>query len=96
MPLGWEHYHDHLLRLCRDVGFKPNVVQAAFNVEGIFGLIACEMGIAIKPVCVDNNLRKGLVAVPIVGITKIVPTIALISESSALRAQALVNAQRPE
>ena len=78
--VGWEHYHDHLFRLCRNVGFKPNVVQTAFNVEGIFGLVACEMGITIQPVCVDNNLRKGLVAIPIVGLTETVPTMAVWKE----------------
>lgn len=79
-PVGWEHYHDHLFRLCRSAGFKPKVVQTAFNVDGIFGLVACEMGITIQPVCVDNNLRKGLVARPIEGIAETVPTVAIWKE----------------
>ncbi|MGB0846500.1 MAG: LysR family transcriptional regulator [Thiolinea sp.] len=76
-PTGWEHYHDHLFRLCRAAGFKPDIVQTAFNVEGIFGLVACEMGITIQPVCVKENLRKGLVARPIRGIKATVPTMAV-------------------
>ena len=77
---GWEHYHDHLFRLCRKAGFKPNIVQTAFNVEGIFGLVACEMGITIQPVCVNENLRKGLVARPIKGVKSVVPTMAIWKE----------------
>ena len=75
--MGWEHYHDHLFRLCRGAGFKPDIVQTAFNIEGIFGLVACEMGITIQPVCVNANLRKGLVARPLKGIKATVPTMAI-------------------
>ncbi len=57
---GWEHYHDHLYRLCRSEGFEPRVVQTAFNTEGIFGLIACGMGITIQLRCLENYIRKGL------------------------------------
>lgn len=78
--MGWEHYHDHLFRLCRRAGFKPDVVQTAFNIEGIFGLVACEMGITIQPDCVNENLRKGLVACPIRGVTDTVPTVAVWKE----------------
>lgn len=72
----WQHYHDHLLQICRSAGFTPNIVQQAFNLEGIFGLIACEMGVTIQPACVNNYIRKGLVVIPIKDIDSKVPTLA--------------------
>ena len=85
--IGWEHYHRHLLKLCHSAGFKPKIVQTAFNVEGISGLVACEMGISIQPACIKNNLRKGLVAREIEGVTDKIPTLAIwkISENSPVR-----------
>lgn len=74
---GWKHYHDHLFRICRGAGFAPDIVQRAFNIEGIFGLIACEMGITIQTTCVYNLLRKGLVVRPIHGVEDTVPTMAV-------------------
>ena len=73
----WKHYHDHLFRICRKAGFVPDIVQRAFNIEGIFGLVACEMGITIQAACVNNYLRRGLVVRPIHGIEDTVPTMAV-------------------
>ena len=74
---AWKHYHDHLFRICRGAGFVPDIVQQAFNIEGVFGLVACEMGITIQVTSVYNYLRKGLVVRPINGIKDIVPTMAV-------------------
>lgn len=60
-PADWRHYMDHLLRICRNAGFEPNMVQHAFNTEAIFGLVACEMGISVYTSTAENYLRKGLV-----------------------------------
>ena len=73
---NWTHYHDHLYRLCREAGFEPQVVQSASNSEGIFGLIACEMGISIQAAVIENCLRKGLETRPLKGCTATVPTVA--------------------
>jgi DNA-binding transcriptional LysR family regulator len=73
----WKHYHDHLFRIFREAGFTPDIVQRAFNIEGIFGLVACEMGITIQTSCVSNLLRKGLVIKKIHGIKDTVPTMAV-------------------
>lgn len=73
---GWQHYHDHLYRLCRAAGFEPRAVQSAFNSEGIFGLIACKMGIAVHTDCAYNYIRKGLVVRPLKDCEAEVPTLA--------------------
>jgi DNA-binding transcriptional LysR family regulator len=73
----WKHYHDHLFRICREAGFTPDIVQRAFNIEGIFGLVACEMGITVQSSCVFNLLRKGLVIKPIHGVKDTIPTMAV-------------------
>lgn len=76
-PNSWQHFHDHLFRICREAGFVPRMVQQAFNSEGIFGLISCEMGITIHTECANNFLRKGLVVIPIRDITATLPTVAI-------------------
>ena len=73
---NWTYYHDHLYRLCRAAGFEPTVVQTASNSEGIFGLIACEMGISIQASAIENCLRKGLQTRPLKNCAVTVPTVA--------------------
>ncbi|HIC81975.1 MAG TPA: LysR family transcriptional regulator [Kiloniellaceae bacterium] len=74
---NWTYYHDHLYRLCRAAGFEPRVVQSASNSEGIFGLIACEMGISVQATSIENCLRKGLKTRPLKDCTATVPTVAI-------------------
>lgn len=74
MPEGWMHFHNHLYTLCQSAGFEPTVVQRAFNSEGIFGLIACRMGITILTECAENYIRKGLVIRPLIDSAVVVPT----------------------
>lgn len=83
----WEHYHDHLSRICRAAGFVPKVVQSAFNIDGILGLVACEMGITIQPACMRNYFRRGLLIRPIHGIGDTVPTIAIWKDRDELSTQ---------
>ena len=56
----WSHYQKHVETLCQSASFTPNIVQEAFNSEGIFGLVAAKMGVAIHPECARNYIRKGL------------------------------------
>ena len=60
MTRWWSHYLKHVESLCESAGFRPRVVQEAFNSEGIFGLVAAKMGIAIHPECARSYIRKGL------------------------------------
>jgi DNA-binding transcriptional LysR family regulator len=62
---GWHNYLEHLLRICEKAGFTPNIVQQAFNSDGIFGLIACEMGITIHSGTTFAYRKEDLVVVPI-------------------------------
>ena len=75
-PAGWQHYNAHFLRICAAAGFTPKVVQHAFNTEGIFGLVACRMGITIQSEGVGNYLRKGLVIRPLQDCSATLPTLA--------------------
>ncbi len=76
-PETWTHYLDHLYRLCRSAGFEPRVVQSAYNSEGIFGLVASNMGVTIHTSCVLNYVRKDLVVRPLKDCERRVPTLAL-------------------
>ena len=74
---SWEYFHAHLFDLCRTAGFEPAAVQYASNSEGIFGLIACGMGVSIQVECVQNYFRKGVVFRPLGDCAKTVPTLAV-------------------
>ena len=88
-PSGWQHFNDHLFRICHHAGFAPEIAQHAFNSEGIFGLIACEMGITIHTTCAENILRKGLVLQPIRNVDATLPTIAVWRNSGVTLTQQL-------
>ena len=88
-PSGWQHFNDHLFRICHHAGFAPEIAQHAFNSEGIFGLIACEMGITIHTTCAENILRKGLVLQPIKDLDATLPTIAVWRNSGVTLTQQL-------
>ena len=75
-PEGWRNYLDHLFLICGNAGFTPNVVQHAFNSEGIFGLVSCEMGITIHSGSEYAYRRDDLVFKPIKGLNETVPTVA--------------------
>ena len=78
----WRHFHEHTLKICRDAGFVPNMVQQAFNSEGIFGLVACGMGVTIHIECANNYLRKGLVVKPLRGLDATLQTVAVWKEDA--------------
>ena len=74
---GWRHYLDHLHGIFRSSGFSPNVVQQAYNSEGIFGLVACEMGITVYPACARNYHREGVIMRELAGTKQTIPTQAI-------------------
>ena len=80
--MEWAHYHDHLFKIFRMAGIEPRIVQQAFNTEGIFGLIACQMGITVQLDCARNYLRKGLIVKPIEDVSATVPTLAVWKQTS--------------
>ena len=70
----WNFYLRHLEALCQSAGFRPKIVQEAFNSEGIFGFVAANMGIAIHPECARNYFRKGLVVKDLESGDRLIPT----------------------
>ena len=56
---------EQIADLCKEAGFKPNVVQEATFMVTILGLVAGEVGISILPSSVQNLQRQGVVYRPI-------------------------------
>jgi DNA-binding transcriptional LysR family regulator len=75
-PRFWTHYHEHLYRYCRRVGFEPRVVQYASNNEGILGLVACGMGVSIQAESIRAYGRSNIVMRYLESEIAKVPTIA--------------------
>lgn len=76
VPRLWRHYMRHIERVFDDALIQPNIVERAFNSEGLFGLVAGQMGITIYPDCVRNYYRRGLVLKEIKGLDAKIPTLA--------------------
>lgn len=53
--------YDQIISLCQQVGFSPNVVQEAIQMQTIISLVAAEIGIAIVPSSLENLQRTGVV-----------------------------------
>lgn len=88
----WNHYLRYLQDYCQMAGFKPNIVQEAYNSEGIFGLVAARMGIAIYPECARNYIRKGVVIRDIENKAIQIPTeIAWLSATESVLMKTFIN-----
>jgi DNA-binding transcriptional LysR family regulator len=78
----WTHFRRHLDALCVDAGFLPNIVQEAYNSEGVFGFVAANIGVSIHAECASNISRKGVVLRPLKGIErKIVTEVAWVKDT---------------
>lgn len=75
-PKLWRHFLQHVNRVFDGAGIQPNVVETAFNSEGLFGLVAGKLGITLYPDCVLNYYRRGLVIRKVDGLEAAVPTVA--------------------
>lgn len=64
-PREWKHFDYHLHSLYRANGITPRIIQEAFNSEGIFGLVAANMGISILTASAQNYFRKGVSILPL-------------------------------
>ena len=73
---SWMHFLNHLSVVCHRAGFMPHVVQEAYNSEGIFGLVAADMGITLHVESARNYVRKGVVVRDLVDTEHVVPTVA--------------------
>ena len=73
----WSHYLSHMESVCRQAGFQPNIVQEADEANGLFGLIAADMGITVYVDTVQNCIRRGTAVRMLAGPDVWVPTVAV-------------------
>ncbi len=64
------------MAVCQNAGFRPRIVQEAYNSEGIFGLVAANMGVTLHVECARNYFRQGLAIRPLKDTDHRVPTVA--------------------
>ncbi|WP_315874691.1 LysR family transcriptional regulator [Thermocoleostomius sinensis] len=57
--------YDQIISLCQQVGFSPNVVQEAIQMQTIVSLVAAEIGVAIVPISLQNLQRTGVIYKPL-------------------------------
>lgn len=74
--------YDQIIGLFQQVGFSPDIVQEAIQMQTIVSLVAAEIGIAIVPVSLQNLQRPGVVYRPLEEMTP-QAAIALIHQSPA-------------
>ena len=72
----WAHFNAHVERMCRAARIDPRIVQSASNGDGIFGLVACGIGISIQAESARTYLRDGIVARPLTDPAAPIPTFA--------------------
>ncbi len=70
----WSFYQRHMEALCQSAGFRPKIVQEAFNSESIFGFVAANIGVTIHPECARNYIRKGIVIKDLESEERVLPT----------------------
>jgi DNA-binding transcriptional LysR family regulator len=61
--------YDQIISLCQQVGFSPNVVQEAIQMQTIISLVAAEIGVALVPTSLQNLQRTGVIYKPLVEAT---------------------------
>lgn len=57
--------HEQVMKLCRDAGFSPRVVQESWEVYTTVGLVGAGVGVTIVPATVQRMAWKGVVYKPI-------------------------------
>lgn len=73
----WQHFLSHMVRICHGAGFEPRIVQEAYNSEGIFGLVAANMGVSLHVEGAHNHIRRGVAIRPLSDCDERVPTEAI-------------------
>lgn len=70
----WSNYLNHLLQAFKRADISMRVVERGYNSEGLFGLVAAQLGVTIYPDCVFNYVRRGLILREIDDLSIRVPT----------------------
>jgi DNA-binding transcriptional LysR family regulator len=55
----------HIMEACRQAGFAPKVVEQAWLMQTIIGLVGANMGVALVPASVRNLHRVGVIYKPL-------------------------------
>lgn len=58
-------FHEQIIHLCQQGGFRPKVAQEAVQMQTIVGLVAAGLGIAIVPASMQNFHRSGVIYRPL-------------------------------
>ncbi|MBS97140.1 MAG: LysR family transcriptional regulator [Oceanospirillaceae bacterium] len=61
--IGWQAFRRRAYDFCQQFGFEPQIVQEASSSNGILGLVAANMGVALYAECAENFQRKEVVLV---------------------------------
>ncbi|MBF2026877.1 MAG: LysR family transcriptional regulator [Oscillatoriales cyanobacterium C42_A2020_001] len=69
--------YDPIISLCLQVGFSPQVVQEAIQMQTIVSLVAAEMGVAIVPLSLQNLQRQGVIYKPLQDSTPMVEVLMI-------------------
>jgi DNA-binding transcriptional LysR family regulator len=64
---------DFVLRVCRQAGFEPRVVQAAMEAATVMTFVAADLGLALIPESLQALVRPGIVYRPISPPTPLLP-----------------------
>ena len=72
----WRPYRELVERVCVRAGFVPNVVHEPYNSDGIFGLVAGELGITIYPERPPKLIPRGALMKPLIDVTEEVELVA--------------------
>jgi DNA-binding transcriptional LysR family regulator len=58
-------YYDHLVMVCREAGFSPNIVHTAAELRTIFTLVAAGLGTALGTASTRTSSVDGVTYVPV-------------------------------
>lgn len=58
-------YYDHLIMVCREAGFSPNIVHTATEFQTIFTLVAAGLGTALGTASTRASSVDGVTCVPV-------------------------------
>jgi DNA-binding transcriptional LysR family regulator len=61
----WGPYREQIDLLCQEAGFTPDVVQEAYNSDGIFGLVAAGLGVTLYTESARHLQPRGAVVRPL-------------------------------
>ena len=59
----------HIMEACRQAGFVPKIVEQAWLMQTIIGLVGANMGVALVPASVQNLHRAGVIYKPLQDVT---------------------------